>query len=104
MKKKLVPQKDWVLVKPIEEGEQTYGALILPDLGKERPLLGKVVAVGDGDYNLYGHYVRPTSETGDIVLLPKVKTIRVDFEGEEYYLIPDKEILAIVVEEEESDF
>lgn len=96
MEKKLVMKHDKVLVKPIEESEQLYGNIIVPDLGKEKPQIGEVLDVGPGRFTEFGTKVEVTVKVGDIVLVPKIGTIRVDFEGEEYYILPDREILAVI--------
>ena len=87
---------DKVLVKPIEESEQLYGSIIVPDLGKEKPQIGEVLDVGPGRVTEFGTKIEVTVQVGDIVLVPKIGTIRVDFEGEEYYILPDREILAVI--------
>lgn len=89
---------DRVLIKPIEDNETMYGNIIVPDLGKERPEMGEVIAVGPGRTTEFGQYLVPNVEVGQIVLIPKIGTIRVEFDGEEYYIVPDKEILAVVKE------
>lgn len=96
MEKKLVMKHDKVLVKPIEESEQLYGSIIVPDLGKEKPQIGEVLDIGPGRVTEFGAKVEVTVKVGDIVLVPKIGTIRVDFEGEEYYILPDREILAVI--------
>jgi len=96
MEKKLVMKHDKVLVKPIEESEQLYGSIIVPDLGKEKPQIGEVLDVGPGRVTEFGTKVEVTVQVGDIVLVPKIGTIRVDFEGEEYYILQDREILAVI--------
>jgi chaperonin GroES len=96
MEKKLVMKHDKVLVKPIEESEQLYGNIIVPDLGKEKPQIGEVLDIGPGRVTEFGTKVEVTVKVGDIVLVPKIGTIRVDFEGEEYYILPDREILAVI--------
>jgi len=94
MSKNLVPFNDRVIIKPIEEDEQMYGSIVIPDLGKERPEMGEVIAVGPGRQTEFGHFVRVNAKVGDIVLVPKIGSLRVDFQGEEYFITPDKEILA----------
>jgi len=94
----LEPMNDRVLIKPIEDNETMYGNIIVPDLGKERPEMGEVIAVGPGRTTEFGQYLVPNVEVGQIVLIPKIGTIRVEFDGEEYYIVPDKEILAVVKE------
>ena len=94
----LEPMNDRVLIRPIEDNETMYGNIIVPDLGKERPEMGEVIAVGPGRTTEFGQYLVPNVEVGQIVLIPKIGTIRVEFDGEEYYIVPDKEILAVVKE------
>lgn len=102
MSKTLIPQNDRVLIKPIDEGEQMYGTIVIPDMGKERPEMGEVLAVGQGRMSEFGTYIAVNAEVGDIVLVPKIGTLRIDFEGDEYYLVQDKEILATVNEEKDN--
>lgn len=96
--KSLEPQNDRVLIKPIEEDEQMYGNIVIPDMGKERPEMGKVIAIGPGRQSEFGQYIRVNAKVGDIVLVPKIGTIRIEFEGDEYYITQDREILATVKE------
>ena len=101
MSKKLSPTNDRIIVKPIDEGEQTYGSIVIPDMGKERPEMGEVIAIGPGRLSEYGKSIPVRScRVGDIVLVPKIGTLRVDFEGEEYFIAQDKEILAVIKEEQ----
>ena len=101
MSKKLSPTNDRIIVKPIDEGEQTYGSIVIPDMGKERPEMGEVIAIGPGRLSEYGKSIPVRScRVGDIVLVPKIGTLRVDFEGEEYFIAQDREILAVIKEEQ----
>jgi len=94
--KHLKPMNDKVLIKPIEEVEQTYGNIVIPDMGKEKPEMGEVIAVGPGRESEFGKWIRVGAKVGNMVLIPKIGALRVDFEGEEYYLISDREILATI--------
>ena len=96
--KVLKPMNDRVVVRPIEENEQLYGNIIMPDMGKERPEMGEVIATGLGRLSEFGTHIPVKAKVGDIVLIPKIGAIRVEFDSNEYYIIPDKEILAKVVE------
>jgi|TARA_B110000977_G_scaffold40144_1_gene54004 chaperonin GroES len=100
MSKKLIPQNDRILLKPIDEGEQMYGTIVIPDMGKEKPAMGEVIAIGQGRQSEFGQFITVNVAVGDIVLVPKIGTLRIDFEGDEYYIVQDKEILAIVKEEQ----
>ena len=96
--KKLIPMGDRMVVKPIEQDEQMYGNIIIADMGKERPEMGEVIAVGSGRMSEYGKFIPVNFNVGDIVLLPKIGTIRVEFDGEEYYIAQSKEVLCKVTE------
>lgn len=102
MAKQLLPTNDRILLRPIDEGEQTYGSIVIPDMGKEKPEMGEVLAVGPGRMSEYGQMVPVrTCKVGDIVLVPKIGTLRIDFEGDEYYIAQDREILAVIKEKED---
>ena len=99
MSKRLIPQNDRILLKPIDEGEQMYGNIVIPDMGKEKPEMGEVLAIGSGRQSEFGQFISVNVSVGDIVLVPNIGTLRIDFEGEEYYIVQDREILATVKEE-----
>ena len=101
MSKTLIPQNDRVLIKPIDEGEQMYGSIVIPDMGKEKPEMGRVVSTGMGRMSEFGKHIPVKAKVGTIVLVPKIGSIRVELEGEEYYIVQDREILAVVEEVEE---
>jgi len=97
MEKKLLPSNDRLLIRPIDEGEKTYGNIVIPDMGKEKPEMGEVLAIGPGRLSEFGQMILvKTCEKGDIVLVPKIGSLRIDFDGEEYYITRDSEILAVV--------
>lgn len=98
MSKQLLPQNDRVLIKPIQAGEEMYGNIIIPDMGKEKPEMGEVIAVGPGRQSEFGQFIKVNVKVGDVVLIPKIGSLRIDFEGEEYFITPDREILCIVKE------
>lgn len=101
MSKSLQPQNDRVLIKPLQAGEEMYGNIIVPDMGKEKPEMGEVIAVGPGRQSEFGHFIRVNASVGDIVLIPKIGSLRLDFEGEEYFITQDREILATILEAKE---
>tara|TARA_R110000868_G_scaffold382216_1_gene648715 strand:- start:1469 stop:1783 length:315 start_codon:yes stop_codon:yes gene_type:complete len=102
-KKMLTPQNDRVLIKPLDEGEQMYGTIVIPDLGKEKPEVGEVLAIGPGRQSEFGKYITVNAKVGSTVLIPKIGTLRFDFEGEEYYIVQDREILATIKETREDE-
>lgn len=104
--KKLLPSNDRILIKPVDEGEQTYGSIVIPDMGKEKPEMGEVLAIGPGRQSELDPRklinVR-SCKVGDIVLVPKIGTLRIDFEGDEYYIAQDREVLAVIKEQREPE-
>ena len=103
MSKTLTPSNDRLLIKPIDEGEQTYGSIVIPDMGKEKPEMGEIIAVGQGRMSEFGHFIPVKHKVGQIVLVPKIGTLRIDFEGEEFYIAQDREILAVIKESETNE-
>lgn len=93
----LIPLNDGVLLKEVEKEETFNGSrIVIPDLGQERGFVCKVVATGPGRFTEYGHFLHVDVQEGDTVLIPKIGASRVEFEGEEYLLIPSREILCII--------
>ena len=89
------PLGDRVLVEPIEEKEQTVGGIIIPDSAKEKPMQGKVLAVGK-KVDKEGKEIKFDVKKGDTVLLPKYGGTEVKVDGKEYKLVSASDILAIV--------
>jgi len=100
--KKLNPCNDRIIIKSIDDGEQMYGSIVVPDMGKEKPEMGTVVAIGPGRISDYGKLISVRScKVGDVVLIPKIGSMRIDFEGEEYLIAQDREILAVIKKSKE---
>ena len=90
------PLADRVLVKRLdEEEEQKVGGIIIPDTAKEKPQEAEVVAVGPGSLE-DGNRVAPEVKAGDKVLIGKYSGTEVKIEGEDYLIIREDELLAIV--------
>lgn len=93
---KLTPLNGFVIIKPIEEQEQLAGNIIIPDLGKEKPEMGEVIATSPV-YNYHtDKEVESKLKLGDTVLIPKMGSQRLVVEGEEYFITKESEILAIL--------
>jgi chaperonin GroES len=91
---------DAVVVKPLEYEDTKYGSIIVPDLGKEKNERGLVVAVGPGRNTITGEIIKSTLKEGDIVVLPTMGFTKLEFEGDEYYVGPENQILARIRKEE----
>ncbi len=93
---KLSPLGDRILVKRIDEEEQTKGGIIIPDTAKEKPQEGKVVAVGPGKTNDEGNTVPLNVKKGDKVLFSKYAGTEINIEGEEHLFIREEDVLAVL--------
>jgi chaperonin GroES len=87
---------DAVIVKPIENEESTYGNIIVPDLGKEKNEMGEVVAVGPGKPTITGDFIATILKVGDKVVLPTMGFTKLPYDGEEFYVGPENQVLAKV--------
>lgn len=89
---------DAVIVKPIESEETTYGNIIVPDLGKEKNEMGEVIAVGPGKPTITGDFISTILKKGDKVVLPTMGFTKLPYNGEEYYVGPENQVLAKINE------
>ena len=88
-----------VIVKPLEIEEETYGSIVVPDIGKDKSEHGIVIAVGPGSNTHMGHFIPSVIEVGDIVVLPTQGFTKLQHEGEEYYIGPENQVLARIKKE-----
>jgi chaperonin GroES len=94
--KKVKPLADRVVVQPLDEAEQMRGGLYIPDTAKEKPSQGKVIAVGPGKLSDEGTRLEMDVKVGDKVLYGKYSGTDVTLDGEEYLILRESDILAIV--------
>jgi chaperonin GroES len=92
----LKPLADRVIVKPMEAEEKTKGGIILPDTAKEKPIEGTIIAVGPGKITEDGKQVKLEVKEGDKVLYGKYSGTEVTVEGEEYLIMRESDIFAII--------
>jgi chaperonin GroES len=92
----LKPLADRVIVKPMEAEEKTKGGIILPDTAKEKPIEGTIIAVGPGKVTEDGKQVKMEVKEGDKVLYGKYSGTEVTVEGEEYLIMRESDIFAII--------
>jgi chaperonin GroES len=90
------PLSDRVLVKPLEEKEVKKGGIIIPDSAKEKPQEGEVVALGTGKFDEQGKKIEFTVKKGDRVLISKYGGTEIKFEGENYLIMREDDILGIL--------
>ncbi|MCC6557175.1 MAG: co-chaperone GroES [Polyangiaceae bacterium] len=95
---KIRPLQDRLVVKRLEGETKTKGGIIIPDTAKEKPIEGRVVAVGNGKV-LKDGTVRPLEvKVGDVVLFGKYSGTEVKIDGEEHVLIREDDVLAVTQE------
>lgn len=90
------PLGDRVLIRPLEAQEKTKGGIVLPDTAKEKPQEGKVVAVGKGRAGEDGKVTPLEVKAGDKVLYGKYSGTEITVDEEEYLIVKEDDILAIV--------
>ena len=92
------PLHDRIIVQRIEEGEQRIGGIIIPDTAKEKPQQGKVIAAGAGKVKDDGKRTPLDVKAGDLILFGKYSGQEIKLDGEEYLIMREDEVLAIIDE------
>jgi len=90
------PLHDRVVVQRVEQEEQVRGGIIIPDTAKEKPQEAKVVAVGPGKFDDDGKRIPMDVKEGDRVLIGKYSGSEIKLEDEDYVILREDEILAVV--------
>lgn len=92
----LKPLGDRIVIKVIEDTEQTSGGIFIPDSAKEKPQKGEVVAVGVGKMNEKGEREPMDVKVGDVVLYAKYAGTDIKMDGVEYKILSVKDALAVI--------
>ena len=95
-KDKIQPLADRVVVQALEDTEQMRGGLYIPDTAKEKPMQGKIVAVGPGKLSEENKRITPDVEVGQTVLYGKYSGTEVTVDGNEFLILRESDILAII--------
>ena len=90
------PLHDRIIVQRLEEGEQKVGGIIIPDTAKEKPQQGKVIAAGNGKSKDDGKRVPLDVKAGDLILFGKYSGQEIKLDGEEYLIMREDEVLAVI--------
>jgi chaperonin GroES len=90
------PLQDRILIKRVKEEEKTKGGIIIPDTAKEKPVEGKVIAVGNGAVQKDGTVRKLEVKKGDTVLFAKYSGSDIKLEGEDHLILREEDILAII--------
>jgi len=99
----IIPLNDKVVILPIEEGETTYGNIIVPDAGGEKPETGTVLAVGPGRISTDGTLIPNRLEVGSTVMVPKFGAQKVELENETYLIAGESDVLGIIKQKENNE-
>jgi len=91
------PLNDRILVKRLEQEAKTAGGIIIPDSAKEKPAEGEIIAVGPGKMNKAGERVAMDVQAGDRVLFSKYGGTDVKFDGQDYLIMREDDILGVLV-------
>ena len=103
MKCPIEPLGDRIVLLPIDEGEQQYGSIIVPDMGKEIPEIGTVLAVGPGRVTNEGAIIQNQLEVGQTVMVPKFGAQTAVVENEIYIIASENDILGIIKQEKNKE-
>ena len=90
------PLQDRIIVKRLKEEEKTKGGIIIPDTAKEKPIEGKVIAVGNGKMNDKGTLHKPEVKVGDTILFGKYSGTEVKIDGEEHLILREDDVLGVI--------
>ena len=90
------PLHDRIIVRRLEEGEQTIGGIIIPDSAKEKPQQGTVISAGNGKTNDEGKRVPLDVKAGDRILFGKYSGQEIKLDGSEYFIMKEDEVLAVL--------
>jgi len=92
----LRPLQDRIIVKRVEEETKTAGGIFIPETAKEKPQRGKVVAAGNGKKTEDGKVLPLDVKVGDVVLFGKYAGTEIKVDGDEYLMMREDDILAVV--------
>ena len=93
---KIRPLQDRVIVKRLEEEQKTKGGIIIPDSAKEKPVEGKIIAVGKGKMADDGKLIKLDVKEGDKVLFSKYGGTEVKIDGQDYLIMREDDILGVI--------
>ena len=99
----IIPLGDKIVISPLEEGEQMYGNIVIPDAGQEKPEIGKVLAVGPGRISTDGTLIPNRLEVGVTVMVPKFGAQKVELENETYIMAGESDVLGIIKQKEDNE-
>lgn len=96
MSSKVFPLYERVVVEPIEQEEKTQGGIIIPDTAKDKPVRGRIIAIGEG-YKMDDGSIHPLKvKVGDVVMYGKWGGTEVKLDGKDLVVIKESELLCVI--------
>jgi chaperonin GroES len=96
---KIKPLHNHIVIKQQDETETMYGNIVVPDLGKEKPLMGEVIAVGPGIHTVTGNFIPTEIKIGEVVVFPAFGGTKMTIDGEEFVVMKEQDLLATLEKE-----
>ena len=93
---KIKPLHNHIVIKQQDETETMYGNIVVPDLGKEKPLMGEVIAVGPGTYSATGTFIKTDVQVGEVVVFPAFGGTKMNIGDDEFVVMKENDLLAIL--------
>ena len=93
---KIIPLHNNIVIKQTDNTEEMYGNILIPDMGKEKPLMGTIIAVGTGAYTITGTFVKTALEVGLTVVFPAFGGTKINVDGEEYVVCKETDLIAVI--------
>lgn len=92
---KFKPLQDRILVSRFDVAEKTTGGIFIPEVAKEKPMQGKVIAVGPGKKDDEGNYITPDVKVGDKVIFYRYGANEIKLDGQEYVILKEADVIAV---------
>ena len=93
---KIKPLHNHIVIKQQDETETMYGNIVVPDMGKEKPLMGEVIAVGPGTYSVTGTFIKTDVQVGEVVVFPAFGGTKMNIGDDEFVVMKENDLLAIL--------
>lgn len=90
------PLSNYIFVEPLNEEKTTKSGIIIPETAEEKPMIGKVIAVGPGKTTEEGKLIPISLKVGDKVLFAKYAPSEIKIEGQKYLVIREEDVMAIL--------
>ena len=92
----ITPLGDRVVIRTLDEGEQTYGNIIIPDTEQEKPTMGVVLVVGPGRVTTNGVLIKNKIKKGEIVIVPNFGAKKIEIKGKSYTIASENDVLGTI--------